>query len=674
MNHGLVAIIGNKGSGKSALADILALLGETRSSEHFSFLNPNRFLAPKTMLAGMFRAKILWHSGAEVSRLLSKSVDPTRPEFVKYIPQNYLETICSELKESHETQFDRELMEVIFSHVSDAERLGRETLPELIDYLTNEKEEHIAQLAAELADVNSAIVALEDELTEEHRKGLEAQLNQRRAELKAHDDTKPAEVLQPDQDVQEVRAAEGVKQELAELVGQAQRLDDLIGQANEQVRTSTLQIASAHRLLTRIDNLERQVSIFHADSADDAKILGLDTKDIVALTVNRQPILDTKTTANETSQKARDSLAVDVAGSLVTQRRSVSANTDATRSKLDEPNRRYQEYLHQLANWQKRRGEIEGSPASPTSVKGIEAKVAALGNVPVEISERKSNRSTLVREIFHAKRQLLDDYRRLYSPVQKFIDQHPVSQQQGALQFSASIAVDGLVDGLLDMVHQGRKGSFQGEQEGRERLRELLAHSDFSTEGGVETFLASIHDHLEHDKRAENETPVRLREQLRQNKSPLNVYDFLYGLSYLKPRFELRWQDKPLDQLSPGERGNLLLVFYLLIDKRDMPLVIDQPEENLDNQTIATMLVPAIKYAKERRQIVIVTHNPNIAVVCDADQIVHSRLDKADGNRVIYTAGAIEDPTITQLIVDVLEGTKPAFDLRDAKYEILERL
>jgi hypothetical protein len=58
--------------------------------------------------------------------------------------------------------------------------------------------------------------------------------------------------------------------------------------------------------------------------------------------------------------------------------------------------------------------------------------------------------------------------------------------------------------------------------------------------------------------------------------------------------------------------------------------------------------------------------------VCDADQVIHAQLEKMAGNRVTYTCGAIEDPTITQLIVDVLEGTKPAFDLRDAKYELLE--
>jgi len=60
LNHGLVAVIGNKGSGKSALADIFALVGDTRSSEHFSFLNADRFLAPKTMLGDMFRAKVTW--------------------------------------------------------------------------------------------------------------------------------------------------------------------------------------------------------------------------------------------------------------------------------------------------------------------------------------------------------------------------------------------------------------------------------------------------------------------------------------------------------------------------------------------------------------------------------------------------------------------------------------
>lgn len=672
LNHGLVAIIGNKGSGKSALADILALLGDARNSEDFSFLNRNRFLAPKTALGGMFRATITWHSGLGAPRLLSDAVDSTAPELTKYIPQNYLENICSELKESNESRFDSELMEVIFSHVSDADRLDKETLPELIEYLTSEKEEQITHAATEMAAINAAIVALEDHLAPEHRKSLEAQIAQHRAELKAHDGAKPSEVLEPGQNTEQQDTLALVKAELGELVGQWERIDVEIADAEKAVREAALRIAAADRLLKRVDNLERQIGVFHAESLTDGDALGLDTRKVITLRVDRQPILAAKEKAEEQSRALRRSLDENVLGSLPQRRRDVSKRTEETRRKLDEPNHRYQEYLHQLAEWQKRRVVIEGSASNPQSVKGLEAKLSDLDHLPTKIVEQKARRSGLVREILRAKQELLQDYRRLYLPVQSFIETHPVSQQQKALQFSAAIVVDGLEDGLLEMIHQGRKGSFQGDEEGRTRLREIVVNSDFSSDLGVEAFLTTVQEHLEYDKRDGGPRRMLVHEQLRRGRTPKDVYDFLYGLTYLKPRFELRWQEKPLDQLSPGERGNLLLVFYLLIDRRDIPLIIDQPEENLDNETIATMLVPAIKHAKDRRQVILVTHNPNLAVVCDADQVIHARLDKADGNRVTYTSGAIEEPIITQMIIDVLEGTKPAFDLRDAKYEILE--
>ncbi len=126
--------------------------------------------------------------------------------------------------------------------------------------------------------------------------------------------------------------------------------------------------------------------------------------------------------------------------------------------------------------------------------------------------------------------------------------------------------------------------------------------------------------------------------------------------------------DKELSELSPGEKGTLLLVFYLLIDKSDVPLIIDQPEHNLDNETIYDLLVPAIKEARQKRQIILVTHNPNLAVVCDSDQVVCAAIDKTAGYIVSYTSGAIENPTINRRIVEVLEGTMPAFDNRGMKY------
>jgi hypothetical protein len=199
----------------------------------------------------------------------------------------------------------------------------------------------------------------------------------------------------------------------------------------------------------------------------------------------------------------------------------------------------------------------------------------------------------------------------------------------------------------------------------------MLREADFSTAQGVEAFIAAIDEALSFDLRDNDRQPVRITDIVKKGIDPVEVYDFVFGLEYLFPRYALTWGDRTLDQLSPGERGALLLVFYLLVDNDTIPLVIDQPEENLDNESVYLMLVPCIKKAKERRQVIIVTHNPNLAVVCDADQVIYCKMDKRDGNRITYVTGAIENPMINQHIVDVLEGTRPAFDMRDAKYKLV---
>jgi len=92
------------------------------------------------------------------------------------------------------------------------------------------------------------------------------------------------------------------------------------------------------------------------------------------------------------------------------------------------------------------------------------------------------------------------------------------------------------------------------------------------------------------------------------------------------------------------------------------------PEENLDNQSVYEILVPFIKRAKARRQIIMVSHNPNLAVVCDAELVIHAELDKSRSQKITYTRGAIENPDMNKRIINVLEGTKPAFTNRRDKY------
>jgi predicted ATPase len=147
------------------------------------------------------------------------------------------------------------------------------------------------------------------------------------------------------------------------------------------------------------------------------------------------------------------------------------------------------------------------------------------------------------------------------------------------------------------------------------------------------------------------------------------LYDYLFAFDYLRTKYDLKVDQKKLSELSPGERGGLLLIFYLMLDRQDIPLIIDQPEDNLDNKSVYEILVTFIKQAKKRRQIILVTHNPNLAVVADAEQIIHVSIDKKDGKHDFdFFSGAIEAPRVNQAVVDILEGTLPAFDNRRLKY------
>ena len=111
-----------------------------------------------------------------------------------------------------------------------------------------------------------------------------------------------------------------------------------------------------------------------------------------------------------------------------------------------------------------------------------------------------------------------------------------------------------------------------------------------------------------------------------------------------------------------------MLIFYLLVDKGRNPIILDQPEENLDNETVYDLLVPVLTKAKKLRQIIMVTHNPNLAVVCHAEQLIWSTFDRKNESKISYLSGAIENPAINGHVVDVLEGTMPAFNNRGNKY------
>ena len=106
------------------------------------------------------------------------------------------------------------------------------------------------------------------------------------------------------------------------------------------------------------------------------------------------------------------------------------------------------------------------------------------------------------------------------------------------------------------------------------------------------------------------------------------IGNWLYSTNHISVNYSVQYDGVNIRQLSPGTRGIVLLLLYLAIDKEDdRPLIIDQPEENLDPKSIFDELVPLFREVKSRRQIIIVTHNANLVVNTDADQVIVAIVD-----------------------------------------------
>ncbi|MAG32377.1 MAG: phosphoesterase [Deltaproteobacteria bacterium] len=128
------------------------------------------------------------------------------------------------------------------------------------------------------------------------------------------------------------------------------------------------------------------------------------------------------------------------------------------------------------------------------------------------------------------------------------------------------------------------------------------------------------------------------------------------------------WQG--LDELSTGQKATAVLLLLLL--ESDAPLIVDQPEDDLDNRFITEGVVPRMRHEKQRRQFIFSTHNANIPVLGDAELIVglsasgeaesgHVRMDPA-------SMGSIDSQPVRELVEKILEGGREAFERRRRKY------
>ena len=167
-----------------------------------------------------------------------------------------------------------------------------------------------------------------------------------------------------------------------------------------------------------------------------------------------------------------------------------------------------------------------------------------------------------------------------------------------------------------------------------------------------------------------------------------DLYRFLLE-DHLKLHFDIQYKNDHLLQMSPGKKGTVLLILFLELSSAEYPIFIDQPEDNLDNRTIYDLLCKMIREKKQSRQIIIVSHNANLVVATDSENvIVANQLGQSSSKRTFasrfeYVNGPLElsfdnsaDPNLSELqakgikehVCDILEGGIEAFHNRESRY------
>jgi chromosome segregation protein len=163
--------------------------------------------------------------------------------------------------------------------------------------------------------------------------------------------------------------------------------------------------------------------------------------------------------------------------------------------------------------------------------------------------------------------------------------------------------------------------------------------------------------------------PSELR-RIASRLKPSSAFELTLNYPESVPIFEYRTNDGTyvnFQEASPGQQATALI--GLLMNQSAGPLVVDQQEDDLDNSTILKV-AERLWTAKEKRQIIFSTHNPNLAVIGDAELVIHcAHQQPVQGAKVeIANQGAIDNKGICDILTNVMEGGAEAFILRKQKY------
>ncbi|CDH24085.1 TrlF family AAA-like ATPase [Xenorhabdus bovienii] len=297
------------------------------------------------------------------------------------------------------------------------------------------------------------------------------------------------------------------------------------------------------------------------------------------------------------------------------------------------------------------------------------------------------NRKELINRVLSHIRQEKETVDAAFNALTEAKEHYTADQQTLVAEILQEIGIYGEVTFDRDTFYAGalrcmNGGKFRASREGETQTDKIAALFNVHT---VEDYtrLVSNENILKVQDDKQTMTDISLNNLLCKQEyfNSAGPHDLLAHLfspdrisAYLGVKAQFTYKGKTVEKLSAGQRGTFYVCLKLATDPFGSPFVFDQPEDDLDNDFIMHHLVPLFRKIKQYRQVIIVTHNANLVVNCDAEQVlVASNNDEV----ITYRCGALEagelahGNTMRQAICNVLEGGHLAFEQRERKYGLL---
>lgn len=659
LNAGLVAIIGARGSGKTALADVIAA-----GSGSLGLVSDRSFVLRAEPLLGSSAARVVWETGqpsvAPLAAALNQKPEETDSPRVQYLSQQFVDNLCS--AEGLTDELLKEIERVVYQAHGVEERFGTAEFRELLAFRTEvsrdqrrRQEDAIRTLTEELSRERELDASLPDldRRIKESKAAIAKDRADRATRLKsaAAGDTKALELTtaaaekagaQVDQLRRRRQALQGLQRDVAEsratrMPAQLQQLRDRFGEAGllpaEWMAFATEFVGDVDQIVTAaIGAADRTLS----------EVLGPPGQP------NALPEGPPNLTPSKTSLIPAglpiDKVALSVLSAELARLRALIGIDTANAKLLSRLNERISRQEAALAQLDRDRERAQKAAQRQK-----------------ELIQR---RNEAYRGIFQAIEEEETELATLYGPLAIRLAGESGAVQKLSFAVRREVEMEAWANAGEELLDLRKTGPFKGKGALLEACRKSLLR-EWQVGSSQEVADAMAAFRAEHDRGFLDQSSVDRADKAAFSTWLARLSGWLYGTSHIKVAYSVQYDGVNIEQLSPGTRGIVLLLLYLALDRDDdRPLIIDQPEENLDPKSVFDELVTLFRGAKSRRQVIIVTHNANLVVNADADQVIVANCGPHRPGQLpelTYEAGGLENQAIRTQVCEILEGGERAF-------------